>query len=199
MSSSKLIQETIADHTVTVTRFEEACSTVIAEMAEKCVEALKSGRKVCFFGNGGSAADSQHFAAEFVVRFRKNRKGLPALAFTTDTSILTACANDFGYDAVFARQVEALCVPGDIVVGISTSGSSRNVVAALEFAKDNGITAFAFTGESGGACGENADCLLAVPSPVTARVQECHLIAGHLICDLVEIAFADTKSTIAGS
>lgn len=199
MSSSKLIRETIADHTVTVARFEEACSGVIAEMGQRCVDALRAGNKVCFFGNGGSAADAQHFAAEFVVRFTRNRKGLPSMAFTTDTSILTACANDFGYEAVFARQVEAMCTPGDIVVGISTSGNSENVVAGLKFARANGIATFAFTGENGGECGELADCLLAVPSPVTARVQECHLIAGHLICDLVEIAFADTTSTISAS
>jgi len=112
-------------------------------------------------------------------------------------STLTACANDFGYDSVFARQVEALCVPGDIVVGISTSGTSGNVVEGLRFAKENNITTFAFTGEKGATCGEIADQLLAVPSTVTARVQECHLIAGHLICDIIEIAFADQESTIS--
>lgn len=198
MSSQLLIQETIAEHTVTVARFEEACSEVIADMGARCVEALRAGKKVCFFGNGGSAADAQHLAAEFVVRFVTNRKGLPSLAFTVDTSVLTACANDFGFETVFARQVEALCVPGDIVVGISTSGSSANVVAGLEFARSMGVTTFAFTGENGGKCGESADVLLAVPSPTTARVQECHMIAGHVICDIVERAFADTKSTISG-
>ncbi|MCG8600680.1 MAG: SIS domain-containing protein [Verrucomicrobiales bacterium] len=197
MSHSKLIEETIADHTVTVAKFQEQCSGVIASMGEACVEALQNGNKICFFGNGGSAADSQHLATEIVVRFTRNRKGLPALAFTVDTSTMTACANDFGYNAIFARQVEALCVPGDIVVGISTSGTSGNVVAGLRFAKEYGITTFAFTGENGADCGEIADQLLAVPSPVTARVQECHLIAGHLICDIIEIAFADTKSTIS--
>lgn len=197
--SSDLIQKTIAEHTVTVAAFEEACSQVIDEMATRCIEALRSGHKVCFFGNGGSAADSQHLATEFVVRFTRNRRGIPSLAFTTDTSVLTACANDFGFETVFARQVEALCSPGDIVVGISTSGGSANVVRALEFAKEAGITSFAFTGEKGGRCGEVADLLLSVPSAVTARVQECHLIAGHLICDLVEIAFAETQSSISGS
>ncbi|MEM7602118.1 MAG: D-sedoheptulose 7-phosphate isomerase [Verrucomicrobiota bacterium] len=199
MSSQDLIQKTIAEHTVTVAAFQETCSDVIDAMAARCVSALESGNKVCFFGNGGSAADAQHFAAEFVVRFTRNRKGLPSLAFTTDTSVLTACANDFGFDAVFARQVEALCNPGDVVVGISTSGNSTNVVRALELAKTSGLTTVAFTGDGGGKCGELADLLLAVPSEVTARVQECHLIAGHLICDLVEIAFSDAVSTICES
>ncbi|MDF1850413.1 MAG: D-sedoheptulose 7-phosphate isomerase [Verrucomicrobiales bacterium] len=199
MSFSSVIQETIAEHTVTVARFEESCSSTIGEMAQRCIEALEAGGKVCFCGNGGSAADAQHFAAEFVVRFVRNRKGLPSIAFSTDTSILTACANDFGYEAVFARQVEAMCGPEDVVVGISTSGNSANVVKALEFAQSIGVTTFAFTGEQGGRCGDVADLCLAVPSPITARVQECHLIAGHLICDLVESHFADQASAISGS
>ena len=199
MSAVELIQETFADHASTVTRFQEQCSEVIAAMAERTVSCLEAGGKICFFGNGGSAADSQHLATEFVVRFTRNRRGLASIAFTTDTSVLTACANDFGFEAVFARQVEAICRPGDIAVGISTSGSSANVVRALEFARSEGITTFAFTGANGGRCGDNADFLLAVPSPVTARVQECHLIAGHLLCDLAELAFAETTSTISGS
>lgn len=199
MSSSELIRKTIAEHVVTVATFEASCAEVIREMAAASVAALEAGNKVCFFGNGGSAADAQHFAAELVVRFTRNRKGLPSLAFTTDSSVLTACANDFGFESVFARQVEALCVPGDVVVGISTSGNSPNVVRGLEMARASGITTFAFTGAGGGRCGEVADHLLAVPSEVTARVQECHLIAGHLLCDLVEIAFAETTPAISGS
>jgi len=199
MSAADLIQEAFAEHSATVARFQDQCSGVIAAMGEQTVSCLRAGGKICFFGNGGSAADSQHLAAEFVVRFSRNRRGLPSMAFTTDTSILTACANDFGFEAVFARQVEALCRPGDIVVGISTSGNSGNVVAALELARREGITTFAFTGEKGGACARWADLVLTVPSPVTARVQECHLIAGHLICDLAELAFAGTKSLISGS
>lgn len=194
-----LIRETIEDHLATVARFQDRCAGIIAEMAARTVACLRDGGKICFFGNGGSAADSQHFATEFTVRFTRNRRGLPSLAFTTDTSALTACANDFGFEAVFARQVEALCRPGDIVVGISTSGNSANVVRGLEFARESGIGTFAFTGEKGGRCAEFADLTLSVPSPVTARVQECHLIAGHLLCDLAELAFADTTSTISGS
>jgi len=194
-----IIRATISEHLATVTRFEECCTPVIAEMADRCLSALSAGGKVCFFGNGGSAADAQHFAAEFVVRFTRSRRGLPSLAFTTDTSVLTACANDFGFEQVFARQVEALCTERDIAVGISTSGNSANVVRGLEMARHLGLTTFAFTGEDGGRCGELADLLLAAPSPVTARAQECHLIAGHLICDLVEAAYAGTESLISAS
>ena len=199
IDNDRIIRETLADHAATVARFQDACSDIIAEMAARTVACLRGGGKICFFGNGGSAADSQHFATEFTVRFTRNRRGLASLAFTTDSSALTACANDFGFEAVFARQIEALCRPGDLVVGISTSGTSANVVKALEFARGEGIGTFAFTGKNGGRCAEFADLTLAVPSPVTARVQECHLIAGHLLCDLAELAFADTVSTISGN
>lgn len=195
-SHQNTIQATIEDHLATVERFRDQCADTIAEMAARTIDCLRKGGKICFFGNGGSAADSQHFATEFTVRFSKNRRGLPSLAFTTDTSALTACANDFGFDSVYARQVEALCQPGDIVVGISTSGNSKNVVVGLQFARSMGVTTFAFTGQSGGHCAEYADFLLNVPSPVTARVQECHLITGHLLCEMAEDAFADTSSPI---
>ncbi|MDF1755128.1 MAG: D-sedoheptulose 7-phosphate isomerase [Verrucomicrobiales bacterium] len=191
MSTSALIEQTISDHEETVKKFRDQCSGTIEKMGDAVVEALRDGKKICFFGNGGSAADSQHFAAEFVVRFTRNRAALPSIAFTTDTSIITACANDFGYDEIFARQVRGLCVKGDIVVGISTSGTSANVVKGLEAAREMGVTSFAFTGENGAKCAELADVALCVPSPVTARVQECHLIAGHLICDIGEAAFSN--------
>ena len=184
-----IIEETIREHEETVSRFREQCSGTIEEMAMRVVSALEAGKKVCFFGNGGSAADSQHFAAELVVRFTRNRSALPSIAFTTDTSILTACANDFGYGEVFARQVDGLCVPGDIAVGISTSGNSDNVVRGLRTARKREIATFAFTGQDGGECAELADLTLKAPSAVTARIQECHLIAGHLICDIAEAAF----------
>ncbi len=199
MTSEELIEQTIAEHTVVVELFKDRCSGMIADMGAATIDCLRNSGKICFCGNGGSAADSQHLATEFTVRFVQNRKGLASVALTTDTSALTACANDFGFETVFARQVEALCRPGDIVVGISTSGTSANVVRALEFARGAGVTTFAFTGENPGACGESADFTLAVPSAVTARVQECHLIAGHLICDMAERAFADTTSPISGN
>jgi D-sedoheptulose 7-phosphate isomerase len=191
MNAAQTIESAIADHLRVVEAFRGACAETIEAIAGACIASLRDGGKVCFFGNGGSAADAQHFAAEFVVRFVRNRRALPAIAFTTDTSILTACANDFGYEGVFARQVEALCRPGDVVVGISTSGTSANVVRGLEAAREiPGVITVAFTGENGARCAELADHALQVPSPVTARVQECHLIAGHLVCDLVEAAFA---------
>jgi D-sedoheptulose 7-phosphate isomerase len=191
MNAAETIESTLAEHQRVVEAFRAACSGTIAAVAEACVTAIRGGGKVCFFGNGGSAADAQHFAAEFVVRFVRNRRALPSLAFTTDTSVLTACANDFGYGDVFARQVEALCRPGDVVVGISTSGTSPNVVRGLEAARAiDGVITVAFTGQNGARCAELADHALQVPSAVTARVQECHLIAGHLICDLAEAALA---------
>ena len=190
-SAAETIESTIADHLRVVEAFRTACAGTIEAIADACIESVRNGGKVCWFGNGGSAADSQHLAAEFVVRFVRNRRALPSIAFTTDTSILTACANDFGYDDVFARQVEGLCRPGDVVVGISTSGTSKNVVRGLEAARAiDGITTVAFTGENGARCAELADHALCVPSPVTARVQECHIIAGHAICDLAEAALA---------
>lgn len=193
MNAAETIESTIADHLRVVEAFRAACPATIEAIAAACIASLRGGGKVCFFGNGGSAADAQHFAAEIVVRFTRNRRALPSIAFTTDTSILTACANDFGYDDVFARQVEGLCRPGDVVVGISTSGSSQNVVRGLEAARGiEGVVTVAFTGEKEGRCFELADHTLRVPSAVTARIQECHLIAGHTICDLIEAALAET-------
>ncbi len=191
MAPEELIEQTVADHIAVVERFQAACADVIREMGLVTVDTLRAGGKICFFGNGGSAADSQHLATEFVVRFTRNRQALASIAFTTDTSILTACANDFGYEQVFARQVEGLCQPGDIAVGISTSGTSANVVKGLEAARARGVKTFSFTGENVGPCGDLSDLALAVPSPVTARVQECHLIAGHLLCDIAEAALAE--------
>lgn len=191
-ATAATIDTAFADHLKVVEDFRESGAATIAAIAGACIAAIRSGGKVCFFGNGGSAADAQHFAAEFVVRFVRNRRALPAIAFTTDTSILTACANDLGYEDVFARQVEGLCRAGDVVVGISTSGTSANVVRGLAAARAiGGVTTVAFTGAHGARCAELADHALLVPSPITARVQECHLIAGHLICDLTEAAFAE--------
>ena len=189
--SRDLIQETITEHQAVLAEFGDACADSIQAIADRCIEAIRSGGKICFFGNGGSAADSQHLATEIVVRFTRNRRALPSIAFTTDTSALTACGNDFGYDAVFARQVEGLCQPQDVVVGISTSGTSANVVRGLEAAREMGVTTVAFTGRDPRRCGELADLALCAPSDVTARIQECHILGGHIICDLIEIAFAD--------
>lgn len=148
--------------------------------------ALNSGNKVLFFGNGGSAADAQHFAAELVVRYRVNRPALAGIALTTDSSILTAHSNDFGFDTVFARQIEALARPGDVAVGISTSGNSRSILLGLEAAKAAGCVTVCFTGQHPSPCAAAAQLVLHAPSTVTARIQECHLLAGHLLCDWVE-------------
>lgn len=190
MKPEELLTKTVADHKAAIEKFQDACGETLLEIADRTIEALRQGGKICFFGNGGSAADAQHFAAEFVVRFVREREAFAGMAFTTDTSILTACANDFTYDEVFARQVEGLCTEKDVVVGISTSGTSKNVVRGLEAARKMGATTVAFTGENGATCAEIADLTLAAPSPITARVQECHLLAGHILCDLAEEALS---------
>ena len=148
--------------------------------------ALEKGRKILICGNGGSAADSQHMAAEFVGRFVKERQSLPALALTVDTSLLTAVGNDYGFDCVFSRQVEGLGQEGDVLIAISTSGNSANVVRAVKTAKEKGIYVLALTGENGGILAKESDLCLAVPSQVTARIQEMHIMIIHMICEVAE-------------
>jgi D-sedoheptulose 7-phosphate isomerase len=159
----------------------------LVDIAAQITQAVTTGHKVLIFGNGGSAADAQHIVAELVGRFYGERRPLPALALTTNTSILTAIANDYGYDDVFARQVAALVESGDMVVGISTSGKSVSVIKGIEEAKRRGAVTIAFTGE-GGALADFADYTLSVPSKDTPRIQEAHITAGHIICYLVEKA-----------
>ena len=158
----------------------------VAAAAAAIVTALAAGGTVLVFGNGGSAADAQHVVAELVGRFVKNRRAWPAVALTTDTSILTAVGNDFGFDQVFARQIEALGRPGDVAVGITTSGDSPNVLRALETAHAGGLVTVALTGRSGGAAGRLAAIHLNVPETVTARIQEAHMTMLHLVCELVD-------------
>ena len=153
------------------------------------IDGLKGGGKVLFCGNGGSAADSQHLAAELTGRYLRDRAPLAAVALTVDTSALTAIANDYSYDEVFARQVRGLGRPGDVLVGISTSGNSRNVVAALEAARALGMRTVGLTGAAGGRMKELCDVCLCVPSTDTPRIQEMHIAAGHMLCELVENAF----------
>ena len=152
--------------------------------------ALGAGGKVLAFGNGGSASDAQHFAAELVGRYLRERRALPAIALTVDTSVLTAVGNDYGFDRIFARQVEALGVAGDVAIGISTSGQSQNVLLAFDAARGRGITSVALTGGDGGPIGRRADVHLNVPDWATPRVQEVHRTLLHVICDLVECQFA---------
>lgn len=159
----------------------------LRQIAETTTRALRNGNKVLWCGNGGSAADSQHLAAELVGRFRRERRGLASIALTTDTSILTAIGNDYGYEQVFRRQVEALCAGGDVLVGLSTSGNSRNVCLALEKARSLGAFTAAFTGAGGGSMAQMTDAAICVPSKDTARIQEAHILFGHMLCDWIEL------------
>ncbi len=154
--------------------------------AERIADALAKGNKVLIMGNGGSAADSQHFAAELVGRFAMERKGLPAIALTTDTSILTAVGNDYGYDAIFTRQVEALARPGDIVIGLSTSGNSSNVFQAICRAKEIGCETIGLLGRDGGSLAGVVDRCLTIPVAETPRIQEAHIAILHILCDVIE-------------
>jgi len=158
----------------------------IEKAARAMIEALKAGNKIMFFGNGGSAADSQHLAAELIGRYRKERKSLPAIALTTDTSIGTAISNDYGFEVLFARQVEGLAKPGDIAFGISTSGNSRNVIEGLEKAREMGCKTIGLLGCDGGKIAEASDISIIVPCNTTPRIQESHITIGHILCQLIE-------------
>ncbi len=158
----------------------------VADLAARYEAVLRGGGTLFFAGNGGSAADAQHIAAEYVVRYQTTRPGLSAIALTTDTSVLTACANDLGFDEVFARQVESHVRPGDLLVLHSTSGESPNVIRAAQSAKARGVPVVAFLGKSGGPLKALADVALVVPAEETARIQELHLAIEHIICDIVE-------------
>ncbi|MFH1246027.1 MAG: D-sedoheptulose 7-phosphate isomerase [Candidatus Omnitrophota bacterium] len=158
----------------------------ILQISTLVIEALKKGGKLIIFGNGGSASDAQHIAAELVGRFKKDRPALAAIALTTNTSVITALANDFGYETVFSRQLEALAHKNDIALGISTSGKAKNVSSALKQAKKMGLKTIALTGGDGGELIKLADVSLVVPSSVTARIQEAHITIGHIVCELIE-------------
>jgi len=184
---SPVFEDAIRQH-LTVIEALRSQQPVLLRIAAEMTHAFLRGNKVLWCGNGGSAADSQHLAAELVGRFRRQRRGLPSIALTTDTSILTSVSNDYGYEQVFRRQVEALCRQGDVLVGISTSGKSRNVCLALDDARRLGAFTVAFTGQDGGPMAAVADALLAVPSRDTARIQEAHILCGHILCDWVELS-----------
>jgi D-sedoheptulose 7-phosphate isomerase len=166
-----------------------ACGALAAPFeaaAALCETALRAGGKIVLFGNGGSAADAQHIATELTIRFTVDRPALAALALTTDTSALTACGNDLGFERVFSRQVEALVRAEDAVIGISTSGRSRNVLAALREARAKGARTIGLTGGTGGDMASCCDAVLCVPTPVTARIQEVHILLGHMLCEALE-------------
>ena len=162
---------------------------MVATSAQLCINCLKNGGKILIFGNGGSAADAQHIAAELTGRYKTDRKGLAAIALTTDTSILTSIGNDFGYKHVFDRQVEALANKGDVVIGISTSGNSENVINALKLASELNCTSIGFSGQNGGEMNKICDVNLVAPSKDTPRIQEIHIIIGHTICHLIDQEF----------
>ncbi len=186
----------IAQHLLDSCRVKEQAAAQTAEaehLAAAIVHALKNGKKLVIFGNGGSAADAQHFAAELVGRFEKERPGLAAIALTTDTSALTAISNDFGYDEVFSRQVQALVQAGDIVVGISTSGNSQSVLNGIEAAKKLKAWTAVLTGMTGGKLKGVADCCVTVPSQRTAHIQECHIALIHAICAVIDAEFVAAR------
>lgn len=192
--SPEFVAQTFAEHQAVIEALGEQ-SPLLERIAAEMARAILAGRKVLWCGNGGSAADSQHMAAEFVGRFRRERRGLPSIALTTDTSILTSVSNDFGFEEVFRRQVEAHCLPGDILVGITTSGTSRNVCSALRTARELGALTVAFTGADGGTAGTLADLTLRVPSKNTARIQEAHILCGHILCDWVDACVCESLAS----
>ncbi|RAX53681.1 D-sedoheptulose 7-phosphate isomerase [Helicobacter sp. 11-8110] len=165
---------------------DEKLLELIKKVALETTKAYKEGKKTLLAGNGGSAADAQHIAGEFVSRFYFDRPGIPSIALTTDTSILTAIGNDYGYEKLFSRQVQAQGVEGDIFIGISTSGNSANIIEALKVCKEKGILSVGLTGESGGKMNELCDYCIKVPSNKTPRIQESHILIGHIICAIVE-------------
>lgn len=186
-ATSEAFEDAVSGHTRAIEEFRQQ-REVVVEICRLLLKSLQAGGKILWCGNGGSASDAQHLAAELVGRFKRDRKALPSIALTTDTSILTSIGNDFGFDSVFQRQVEALCLPQDLLVGISTSGNSSNVCAAIEEAKRIGAATVVFTGQSGGKLAGLADAALCVRATETARIQEVHILCGHILCDWIEAA-----------
>ncbi len=168
----------------------KSCKDNIQKIAEISIKAIENGNKILLCGNGGSASDAQHIAAELVVKYKKLRRALPAIALTTDTSIMTAIGNDISAEKIFERQVDALGVKGDILIAISTSGNSINIINAINTAKEKGLVTILFTGSNGGNGAKISDIVLKVPSDITNNIQEMHIASGHLICDLIEEHFA---------
>ena len=188
-----IIKFEFEEHLKTSQATFESIGHSVEVAAKLCLDCLKNGNKILLFGNGGSAADAQHIAAELVGRYKTERKGLAAIALTTDTSALTAMGNDYGYDCVFDRQVEALANTGDVAIGISTGGSSANVASALKLAKDLDCKTIGFSGRGGGEMNELCDINIVVPAQDTARIQEMHIVIGHTICHLIDLAFSEAK------
>ena len=195
---AQILEDTISDH-ISMIESLRAVRPVLERIATEITYTVLAGNKILWCGNGGSAADSQHLAAELVGRFRRERRGLPSIALTTDTSALTSISNDYGYEKVFSRQVEALCSKGDVLVGISTSGNSQNVCLALKAARELGALTIAFTGKDGGAMADIAEIVLQIPSKDTARIQEGHVLCGHMVCDWVELIVCESRRQEKGT
>ena len=167
----------------------QSAAPIVVQIANICISAIKNNHKIIWCGNGGSAAQSQHLAAELVGRYKINRPAMNSISLTVDTSNLTAIGNDYGYDVVFSRQLEGVGQKGDVLIGLSTSGNSKNVILAFEQAKKMGITTVGLVGHNGGAMKDLADYYIAVPADTSAHIQEMHITIGHLICDLIEREF----------
>jgi len=190
-----IIESEFSEHLKTAQATLEYITTPLEIATNLCIDTLKNGGKILIFGNGGSAADAQHIAAELVGRYKVERMGLPAIALTTDTSALTSIGNDYGYARVFDRQVEALANKGDMAIGISTGGSSSNVISALKLAKGMGCKTIGFSGRDGGEMNDVCNVNLVVPAEDTPRIQEMHIVIGHTICHLIDQAFSDSTQT----
>jgi len=185
----KMIQNELKAHQETIEKTIEVMSGDIEKACLLMITTLKKGNKILFIGNGGSAADAQHIAAELTGRYKSERRGLPAIALTTDTSALTAISNDYGYGRVFDRQVEALANKGDLLIGISTSGNSANIISAFNVAKELGCKTLGLSGKNGGEMNTVCELNLIVPSDDTPRIQEMHILMGHILCQAVDDAF----------
>jgi D-sedoheptulose 7-phosphate isomerase len=188
-----IIKHEFSEHLKVSKKTMESIGKPIEIAAKLCIDSLKNGNKILMFGNGGSAADAQHIAAELVGRYKTERKGLSAIALTTDTSAITSIANDYGYLHVFDRQVEALANEGDVVIGISTGGSSANVISALRLANDLGCKTIGFSGRDGGEFNTLCDVNLIAIAEDTPRIQEMHILIGHTLCHLIELEFSSSK------
>lgn len=190
MTSQSLIETAIRDGIALHQRLLDELVPLTNQVGEMCLQTFERGGRIFFAGNGGSASEAQHIATEFVVRFKHQRRSLPVIALTTDTSIITATGNDFDFDQIFARQVEALVRPNDMFVGLSTSGNSPNILEAVKEAHKSGATTVGFTGNRKGPLVDLVDLAVEIPSSDTQRIQEAHLILWHIICELVDVAVA---------
>ncbi len=186
---NNVINDEFQSHLETIQKVIQTNALDLEKASALAVDTLKAGNKILLFGNGGSAADAQHISAELTGRYKTERKGLPGIALTTDTSALTAIGNDYGYDRIFDRQVESLANKGDLLLGISTSGNSKNVINALKLGKELGCKTLGFSGRDGGGMNEVCDINLVVPSDNTPRIQEMHILFGHTICQIIDNNF----------